>query len=85
MIHISNVSKSFGTAQAVNNVSLDIGRGELFGLLGPNGAGKSTLINILVGLLGPDAGVVAYGDVSITGGKGSGRQRDIRRVLGLVP
>ena len=59
---ISNVSKTFktktGPVNALNNISLAIEEGEIFGLLGPNGAGKSTLINIMLHLLLPDTGEV---------------------------
>ena len=58
-ITVSGVSKQFGSLQALNNVSFNIGQGEFFGLLGPNGAGKSTLINALAGLLRVDSGSLA--------------------------
>ena len=50
--------KRFGDFTAVNDINLNIGRGEIFGLLGPNGAGKSTTINMILGLLEPTAGRV---------------------------
>jgi len=53
---IENLYKRFGDFVAVDNVSLTVGRGEIFGFLGPNGAGKSTTIRILCGLLGPSEG-----------------------------
>ena len=52
------IAKSFGGAQALKGVSLDIRPGEVHGLVGANGAGKSTLIRILAGLIQPDAGTV---------------------------
>ena len=56
MIEISNVSKQFFSLKAVDNVSLNIGKGEVVGLLGPNGAGKTTLFKLIAGLLHPDGG-----------------------------
>lgn len=65
MIKVQGVSKSYGELRAVNDISLDIKKGEVLGLLGPNGAGKSTMINMMVGALKPDAGsidVEGYGN-----------------------
>ena len=56
MVSIRNLVKRFGDFVAVDNVSLDVARGEVFGFLGPNGAGKSTTIRILCGLLTPTSG-----------------------------
>ena len=53
---LSAVTKRFGSVQALDNLTLAIGRGELVALLGPNGAGKSTAIALLLGLQRPDAG-----------------------------
>lgn len=58
IIEIKNLVKRFGDFTAVNDISLDIKEGEIFGLLGPNGAGKSTTINMILGLLPPTAGHV---------------------------
>ncbi len=60
MIEIENVSKSYnkGKVKAVDNLSLTIKPGEIFGFLGPNGAGKSTTIKMIVGLLKPDSGTI---------------------------
>jgi len=54
----SNLSKSFGGVRAVDNVSLEIGKGETLGLIGPNGSGKTTFINLISGLYVPDGGSV---------------------------
>ncbi len=53
-----NLSKSYQGIKAVNNLSLAVQKGEVFGFLGPNGAGKTTTINMLCGLLHPDSGKV---------------------------
>jgi ABC-2 type transport system ATP-binding protein len=58
MLHLSNLRKAFGSIQAVDDLSLEIRPGEIFGLLGPNGAGKTTIVNLAVGLLKPDGGQV---------------------------
>jgi ABC-2 type transport system ATP-binding protein len=55
-VHLEHLSKVFGDFTAVNDVSLDVAPGEIFGFLGPNGAGKSTTIRILCGLLSPTSG-----------------------------
>jgi linearmycin/streptolysin S transport system ATP-binding protein len=58
VLTLTNLRKSFGSIVAVNDLSLAVRRGELFGLLGPNGAGKSTTVSLAVGLLAPDTGQV---------------------------
>jgi ABC-2 type transport system ATP-binding protein len=62
-LEVSHIAKSFGSTQAVADVSFAVERGEIFGLLGPNGAGKTTTIRIVLDLFKPDGG-----DVSILGG-----------------
>lgn len=58
MLKVENISKSFFRKQALDNVSLEVNKGELFGLLGPNGAGKTTLIRIINRIIEPDSGSV---------------------------
>lgn len=55
-IKVENISKSFGKTKALDGVSIDVARGELFGLIGPDGAGKTTLFRLLTTLLNPDSG-----------------------------
>lgn len=57
-VEIQNISKTFGSVQAVDGVSFDVLNGEIFGLLGPNGAGKTTCIRIMLDVFKPDAGSV---------------------------
>jgi branched-chain amino acid transport system ATP-binding protein len=65
MLHISDLVVRYGTATALDGVSLDVGAGEMVALVGPNGAGKSTLINTVSGLLAPASGsVVCNGRVA---------------------
>lgn len=79
MVHLRAVHKSFGEVRALDNVSLDIETGSIFGLLGPNGAGKSTLINIVATLLKADSG-----DVVVAGLNAERFRGRIRRNIGLA-
>jgi ABC-2 type transport system ATP-binding protein len=80
MLSLTSVTKRYGALVALNDVSLDIGRGEFFGLLGPNGAGKSTLMSLVAGLRDPDAGTL-----TLDGAPLSAHRAATRRSLGLVP
>ena len=81
IISVSNLSKTYGSGfKALNNVDLDIKRGEIFALLGPNGAGKTTLINIICGIANPTSGNVTVGGHDITN-----QYRAARSLIGLVP
>ncbi len=62
---IRDLTKRFGTAVAVAGINLDVPRGSFFGLVGPNGAGKTTTINMVTGLLRPDAGGIWIDGVSM--------------------
>ena len=55
---VENVRKSFGETRALDGVSIDVARGEMFGVIGPDGAGKTTLLRLICGLIGPDEGRV---------------------------
>ena len=66
MLEIKNLSKRYGSYQALQNLTLTLQPGEIYGLLGPNGAGKTTTINLLSGLLKPDRGTVAMGGKPIS-------------------
>ncbi len=62
LLRLERVSKKYGAVKAVDDLSLAIGRGEIFGFLGPNGAGKTTTVRLSVGLLRPDTGRVLVDD-----------------------
>jgi ABC-2 type transport system ATP-binding protein len=64
---IDSVSKSFGDVQALANISLEIGPGEVFGFLGANGAGKTTAMRIVLDILRPDSGTVSWNGTLNTG------------------
>jgi branched-chain amino acid transport system permease protein len=63
---VERLSKNFGGLRALNNVSLTMDQGRVYGLVGPNGAGKTTLFNLLTGFLKPDQGDIYYKAVKIT-------------------
>ena len=60
MLEIKNLTKCFGETKAINDLSLSIEEGGVFGLVGSNGAGKSTLLRLLAGIYKPDSGTVSY-------------------------
>ncbi|MCB8984118.1 MAG: ATP-binding cassette domain-containing protein [Ardenticatenaceae bacterium] len=65
MITVNHLNKSYGTVQALFDVSFAIGSGEIVGLLGPNGAGKTTIIKTITGHLQPDEGEVTVDDLNV--------------------
>ncbi len=79
MLRLTGVHKCFGRTIAVDNLSLEVRRGEIFGLLGPNGAGKSTTVHLSVGLLEPDRGSV------IIEGLGAPTSPEVRASIGVAP
>jgi ABC-2 type transport system ATP-binding protein len=79
MIHTENITKKFGTVLAVDNLTLDVPEGEVFGFLGPNGAGKTTTVRMLTSLISPTRGSATVAGFAV------GRQdTDIRRTVGLL-
>jgi ABC-2 type transport system ATP-binding protein len=75
VLQVQDLTKRYGSLTAVDNLTLEVNEGEVFGLLGPNGAGKTTSINMMCGLLRPDAGrVVIHGQV-VTDGDAAVRAR----------
>jgi ABC-2 type transport system ATP-binding protein len=75
VLKTEGLTKRYGALVAVNNLSLDVQAGEVFGFLGPNGAGKTTSINMLCGLLKPDAGQVLLHGQRVAGGDAAVRAR----------
>lgn len=77
LIECKNVCKNFGTKVALDNVSLDVPEGKIYGLLGPNGAGKTTMIRIINRITIPNSGEVLFNGRPIT-------QRDVEKI-GYLP
>ena len=75
MLEIKTLSKYFGGVKAVDNLDLQVERGEIMGLIGPNGSGKSTLVNLVCGVLKPASGEVIFEGHSMAGQVPSARLR----------
>jgi ABC-2 type transport system ATP-binding protein len=80
VIEVLNIAKRFGEVQALDSITFDVRRGEVFGLLGPNGAGKTTTINILTGLARPDAGAIRIAGIDCTD-----NPKAAQHLIGVVP
>jgi drug efflux transport system ATP-binding protein len=78
-IVIENLTKKFGNREAVKNLTMAVGQGEIFGMLGPNGSGKTTLIRMLCGLLSPTSGRALVGGYDIVR-----EPEQIKRSIGYV-
>ena len=76
-IQLTNVSKAFGKFKAVDNLSLNVPKGAMFGLLGPNGAGKTTSIRMIMNITAPDTG-----DIRILGNP---MDRAMQNRIGYLP
>ena len=66
LLTVDNLSKHFGSLQAVKDMTLSIETGKITGLIGPNGAGKTTLFNLITGSLNPDSGKIVFNGKDIT-------------------
>ena len=80
VVKISELTKKYGDIIAVDNISLEIEEGEIFGLLGPNGAGKSTTINMITGLVSMDKGKILVMDKDV-----KKNSNETKKNIGIVP
>src|SRR5277367_5536045 len=79
MIRVENLSRTFGEFKAVDNISFEVGKGEIFAFLGPNGAGKTTTIKMLTTLLQPTSGEIFLDGHNVMENPGK-----TRRAFGIV-
>ena len=79
-ISVNNISKSYKTLKAVDNITFEVAEGELFGLIGPDGAGKTTLFRILTTLLIADEGNATVADYDVVK-----EYKSIRNSVGYMP
>jgi len=80
IIELSNVSKSFRSNRALDDISVSVNESEIFGLIGPDGAGKTTLFRIVTTLLVPDSG-----SITVLGRDGVSEFRELRKHIGYMP
>ena len=80
MFQVQTLTKRFGDLRAVDGISFEVRRGELYGLLGPNGAGKTTTMSMLSGLLAPDEGRILFDGVDL-----AVKPLEVKARLGVVP
>lgn len=80
VISVNNITKTFSSITALNDISLEVKKGETFGLLGPNGAGKTTLVRILCGVLSQTSG-----SARVLGHDLMSEKNEIKRQTGLLP
>ncbi|HPG53662.1 MAG TPA: ABC transporter ATP-binding protein [Smithellaceae bacterium] len=80
MIDLINLTKDFGTTVAVNNLSLHVSPGEIYGFIGPNGAGKTTTIRMMAGIVEPSSGKII-----IDGMEMKKNPVAVKKIIGIVP
>jgi ABC-2 type transport system ATP-binding protein len=76
-ITVKNISKMFGAQAALNDVSFEVGKGQVVGLLGPNGAGKSTMMKILAGYIPPTSGQAFVDELNV-----AEKSLEVRKTVG---
>lgn len=79
MISIKNISKNFGKLKAIDNLNLELNKGECIALIGPNGCGKTTLIKSILGMVLPESGEILFDGKSIK------NDNDYRNYIGYMP
>jgi len=79
MLAVTNLTKTYGDFTAVNNISFEVQKGEIFGFLGPNGAGKTSTINMMIGLARPTAG-----EILINGIDATKQTKKAQSIMGIV-
>ena len=82
VINIDGLTKTYDEFIAVNEISFDVNKGEVFALLGPNGAGKTTTVEIIECLKTPDNGKVEIFGINL---KDKKKQNEIKRKIGVMP
>jgi len=80
MIRVDNVTKKYGSTEALKGISFEVAKGEILGFLGPNGAGKTTTMKILTGYFPPTSGFVEVCGMSI-----DKEPLEVKRRIGYVP
>ena len=80
MVSVSNLKKTYGNVTAVDDISFDIEKGEVFGFLGPNGAGKTSTLNMIIGLSRPTAGEIAVDGIDV-----KRQTKKAQAIMGIVP
>jgi ABC-2 type transport system ATP-binding protein len=80
MIELKGITKKFGDFRAVDNLSLTVNKGEIFGFLGPNGAGKTTTIKMIAGVLLPTTGTITIGGIDM-----QAQPEAAKRKIGFIP
>lgn len=80
MISVKNLTKTFGSHKALDDVSFEVGKGEVIGFLGPNGAGKSTTMKIITAFIAPTSGSVEVGGLDV-----ADNSLEVRKKIGYLP
>lgn len=80
MVSVKNLKKTYGKFTAVDDISFEIQKGEIFGFLGPNGAGKTSTINMIIGLSRPTAGEITVDGIDVRK-----QTKKAQSIMGIVP